>query len=123
MIRLFFENVHNYDQLILYLHINYFNMKANKENPKTVKNAPKAYQPPKPILPEHQKFMTNVGNNLMELRKTRNISVLELSKQTGISRNAYTQMESGTSYFNLLKFFTVLEFYKISPIDFFKKMK
>lgn len=81
------------------------------------------YQPPKSIRAEHQQFMLIIGLKLQELRKNNNISISLLSKELGISRNAYSQMESGKVYFNFLSVLQVLDYFQISPSDFFSELK
>lgn len=82
----------------------------------------KGYQPPKEILPIHQEFMAKVGNKLKELRMNKQVSISELCRQVGGSRNAYTAMEKGRGYFSTLKFLQTLDFLGCPPEEFFKSL-
>lgn len=79
----------------------------------------KMYQKPKAIKPEHQEFLLNLGMKLKKLRKDDTIS--GLAKNVGISRNAYTRMEKGETYYNFLNLMLVLDYHKKSAMDFFKQ--
>jgi len=79
----------------------------------------KKYQPPKDIKPEHQELMLRIGIGLQTLRKEKKISSSGLAKQLGISRNAYHQMEAGKVYFNVLSLLQVLNFFQLTPEEFF----
>lgn len=81
------------------------------------------YKPPKSIRAEHQEFMLKIGLKLQAIRKERNISISSLSTELGISRNAYAQMEAGKVYFNFLSLLQVLDYFQISPSDFFTELK
>jgi len=82
----------------------------------------KVYQPPKTILPEHQEFMSKIGEQLQSLQKTNSISMYELAIKLGVSRNALNSMLKGKTYFNLYKFLQVLAYFKVNPTDFFKNL-
>lgn len=95
---------------------------GNANNLKPPKLKMKKYQPPKPVKSEHQEFMKKIGIKLLELRNNKNISLSELSREVGISRNAYSQMEKGTVYFSLSNLMTVLDYYDFSAQNFFKDL-
>jgi len=65
------------------------------------KSLSKKYQPPKVVLAEHKEFMTRIGLALQNLRKQKDLSILSLCRETGLSRNSYSQMERGNIYFSL----------------------
>ena len=79
------------------------------------------YRPHKKINPEHQEFFTMIGQKIKELRKSKKISVIKLSSELGISRNAYSEIEHGRVYFNILSLLKVLDFHEINIIQFFKQ--
>jgi len=81
------------------------------------------YMPPKAVKQEHKEFLKKVGLTLQELRKMKNVSASALAKDVGISRNGYSQMERGLVYFHLQKFLQVLDYHKITAIDFFKDIE
>ena len=82
----------------------------------------KKYQPPKVVLEEHKEFLTKIGLALQKLRNQKELSILSLCKETGLSRNSYSQMEKGLIYFSLLNLLTVLHYHNCSPEDFFKSL-
>jgi len=89
-------------------------VKPNQEN--LIK---KKYQPPKQVMPQHKELMLKIGRKLQVLRKGKKISVSKLSLELGISRNAYSNMESGKVYFNVLTLLQVLDYYQVAASDFF----
>jgi DNA-binding XRE family transcriptional regulator len=82
----------------------------------------KKFQPPKDVKPEHQEFLSEIGLKLQQLRRTNGTSASGFSKQVGISRNAYHQMETGSVYFNLGSLMNILSHYKIDGKTFFKDL-
>lgn len=82
----------------------------------------KKYQPPKEIKPEHKELMVKVGRKLETLRKGKKISVIKLSKELGISRNTYSNMEYGKVYFNVLTLLQVLDYYQVAASEFFSDL-
>jgi DNA-binding XRE family transcriptional regulator len=82
----------------------------------------KKYQPPKEIKPEHKELMLKVGRKLETLRKVKKISTSKLSKELGISRNSYSNMEYGKVYFNVLTLLQVLDYYQVSALEFFSDL-
>jgi DNA-binding XRE family transcriptional regulator len=87
--------------------------------PEEVNLIKKRYQPPKEVKPEHKDLMMKVGMKLTELRNGKKISASKLSKELGISRNAYSFMETGKVYFNVLTLLQVLDYYQVSAVEFF----
>jgi DNA-binding XRE family transcriptional regulator len=82
----------------------------------------KKYQPPKQIMPEHAEFMSRVGIKLQGMRQEKNHSISFLSRDCGISRNAYSQMELGTVYFSLSNLMKILDYYGLDAMDFFRDL-
>lgn len=82
----------------------------------------KKYQPPKDIKSEHKELMLKVGRKLETLRKGKRISVSKLSMELEISRNAYSNMENGKVYFNILTLLHVLDYYQVSALEFFNDL-
>ncbi len=83
----------------------------------------KNWQPPKKVLPEHSEFLSCIGNELKRLREKKGLSISKLCKELSISRNSYSLMENGEVYFSMENFLQVLQYHKISPIKFFKRLK
>lgn len=96
-------------------------MKSRVSKPEKVQDE-SIYQPPKEVKPEHHEFLLTIGNKVQELRKNKNLSSSGLAKQLGISRNAYSQMEKGKTYFYLLNLLKVLDFHNKAATEFFKEL-
>lgn len=96
-------------------------MKSRVQKPEQVQDE-SLYQPPKEVQPEHHEFLRSIGNKLQELRNNKKLSSSGLAKQLGISRNAYSQMEKGKTYFYLLNLLKVLDFHNKSATEFFKEL-
>ena len=75
----------------------------------------------KEISPEHQPLMTAIGSKIKELRNGKRYK--DMAKEIGISRNEYNLMELGKIYFKFSTLLKVLDFHKISLIDFMKELK
>jgi transcriptional regulator with XRE-family HTH domain len=80
------------------------------------------YQPPKPVSPSHKAFLEKIGNKLKTLREERNLTISFLEAELGISRNSYSLMERGQIYFSTSNLLKILDYYKLSPEDFFKEL-
>jgi DNA-binding XRE family transcriptional regulator len=76
------------------------------------------YHPPKSIRKEHNEIISKMGQKLQELRRKKGISSSGFAKEVGISRNGYHQMENGKVYFNIMTLMQILDYYKLSLIDF-----
>ncbi|WP_394701139.1 helix-turn-helix domain-containing protein [uncultured Draconibacterium sp.] len=83
----------------------------------------KEHSPNKVILHEHKEFISAIGKKLKQLRTERKLSIFKLCSDKNISRNKYALMEKGKLYFNLYSLLQLLDYYKISPEEFFKDMK
>jgi transcriptional regulator with XRE-family HTH domain len=84
-------------------------------------NSPK-YQPPKSVSPGHKVFLGKIGNKLKTLREERNLTISFLETELGISRNSYSLMERGLIYFTTSTLFKILDYYKLSPEEFFREL-
>ena len=80
------------------------------------------YQKPKEIKPEHQEFMTKIGEKLQKLREGKNMSSTELAKKAGVSRNGYHQLETGQVYFTISTLIQVLDFHHVDLMEFFREL-
>ncbi len=79
----------------------------------------KKYVLNKEVKSEHQEQMRKIGLKLIQLRTDKNISASRLTKDLGISRNAYYAMESGKVYFNILNLILVLDYHHVTISEFF----
>jgi len=80
------------------------------------------YQPPKPVSPGHRAFLERIGSKLKTLREERNLTISFLEAELGISRNSYSLMERGLIYFTTSTLFKILDYYKLSPEEFFREL-
>ncbi len=85
--------------------------------------ASSSYTPVTVVEDGHVELMKSIGKRLEEIRKARNISVINLCDDVKMSRTTYYRMSEGVIYFNTHKFFRILEKLEISASDFFKDIK
>jgi len=84
---------------------------------------------PRKILPEHKKELKRIGNKLKELRERKEkedeivLSKEKLTEKMGVSRNNYYLVESGKVYFKIDMLITILKYYDVSLVDFFKSLE
>lgn len=97
-------------------------MKPKVKQSKLKNLANKRWQKPKEIAPQHQVFITKVGEKLKSIRTEKNLSVSEAVKQYGMSRSLYHQLENGTVYFTISTLLRILDKLEISSVDFFRDL-
>lgn len=90
--------------------------------PKNSDTVKKQYQPPKEILAEHKEFIKIVGEKLMQMRTSMNLTPSQLSTKSGVSRTLIYLMEGGKTYFTISTLLQVLDTLEISATDFFKEL-
>ena len=64
-------------------------------------------------------FIQNFGNNVARLRKEKNIKQETLAEYVGISKNAISKIEQGTSYPSFANLDKIAEFFKTTPTQLF----
>jgi transcriptional regulator with XRE-family HTH domain len=69
---------------------------------------------PKDIRPEHQELMKAIGERIKKLRTDKKISYIKISKEIGISRNGYNNIELGNVYFNFSTILLIAEYHGVS---------
>ena len=74
------------------------------------------------IKPEHQDFLSKVGEHVKKLRIQKKIKITDLVKEIGMHRNAYSQLEYGKTYFKISALLRILDYHKISYWDFIKNL-
>jgi transcriptional regulator with XRE-family HTH domain len=74
------------------------------------------------IKPEHQEFLTKVGEHVKELRIQKKIKIKDLVDEIGMHRNAYRQIEQGKTFFKISTLLRILDYHKISYWDFIKNL-
>lgn len=76
---------------------------------------------PKEITEEYHDFLLKIGDRIKELRKEKKLGYVEISKQVGISKNTYNQMELGNINFQIGSLLAILKYHGISFEQFFKE--
>ncbi|MGI6311431.1 MAG: helix-turn-helix transcriptional regulator [Bacteroidales bacterium] len=71
----------------------------------------------------YKELLLEVGEKIKDLRKTRSISYTQISKEIGISRNGYNNIELGKSNFQIMTLLRILSYHNISIFDFFESIK
>ena len=77
---------------------------------------------PDEITPEQRLVLEEIGKRLQELRKSKNIGSAEMANIIGVSRNGYSMIEHGKTFFKFSKLMLLLQFHQISYSDFFKNL-
>lgn len=82
----------------------------------------KKWQKPKEVAPQHQVFMTKVGEKLKSIRLEKKLSISDVSKQYGIPRSLYYQLEDGKVYFTISTLLNLLDKLDVSAVNFFRDL-
>ncbi len=77
---------------------------------------------PDKITPEQRLILVEIGKRLQELRKSKNIGSKEMADLIGVSRNGYSMMEHGKTFFKFSKLMLLLEYHQTSYSEFFKNL-
>ena len=64
-------------------------------------------------------FIQNFGENVAKLRREKNIKQEVLAEYVGISKNAISKIEQGTSYPTFANLDKIAEFFKATPTQLF----
>jgi transcriptional regulator with XRE-family HTH domain len=80
------------------------------------------YISPKAVLEQDKEFMAQIGNRLYKLRAQNNLTLTSLSESTGVSRKTIGLYENGSLYPNFGVLLKIINFYNISPFDFFNEL-
>ena len=60
------------------------------------------------LLPQFQKILDRLGENIKLARKRRNLTTIQVAERAGINRSTLYQIEKGNSSVSLGSYFTVL---------------
>jgi DNA-binding XRE family transcriptional regulator len=71
------------------------------------------------IKPEHQELMKEIGKRVKKLRSEKKIGYIPMSKEIGLSRNAYNSIELGNVYWNISSLLLIADYHKVSLSTFF----
>ncbi len=77
---------------------------------------------PDKITPEQRLILVEIGDRLQELRKAKNIGSKEMADIIGVSRNGYSMMEHGKTFFKFSKLMLLLQYHQVSFSEFFKNL-
>lgn len=77
---------------------------------------------PDKMTPEQRLILVEIGNRLQELRKSKNIGSKEMADIIGVSRNGYSMMEHGKTFFKFSKLMLLLQYHQVSFSEFFKNL-
>jgi len=77
---------------------------------------------PDKMTPEQRLILVEIGKRLQELRKSKNIGSKEMADIIGVSRNGYSMMEHGKTFFKFSKLMLLLQYHQVSFSDFFKNL-
>jgi len=77
---------------------------------------------PEKITPEQRLILVEIGDRLQELRKAKNIGSKEMADIIGVSRNGYSMMEHGKTFFKFSKLMLLLQYHQVSFSEFFKNL-
>jgi len=72
---------------------------------------------------DYSELMTQIGEQIKELRKKRGISYTEMAEEIGISRNGYNNIELAKSNFQFLTLLRILKYHDVSIFQFFESLK
>jgi transcriptional regulator with XRE-family HTH domain len=77
---------------------------------------------PDKMTPEQRLILVEIGKRLQELRKSKNIGSKEMADLIGVSRNGYSMMEHGKTFFKFSKLMLLLQYHQTSYSEFFKNL-
>ena len=77
---------------------------------------------PDKITPEQRLLLVEIGKRLQELRKSKSIGSKEMADIIGVSRNGYSMMEHGKTFFKFSKLMLLLQYHQVSFSEFFKNL-
>jgi transcriptional regulator with XRE-family HTH domain len=78
---------------------------------------------PAEIDPDYSELMTQIGEQIKELRKKRGISYTEMAEEIGLSRNGYNNIELAKSNFQFVTLLRILKYHDVSIFHFFESLK
>jgi len=78
---------------------------------------------PAVIDPEYKDLIEQIGMKILELRKEKNVTYVDMAKKVGLSKNGYNNIELGYSNFQIQTLLKILSYHRISVFDFFQSLK
>ena len=78
---------------------------------------------PAEIDPEYKDLIEQIGMKILELRKEKNVTYVDMAKKVGLSKNGYNNIELVYSNFQIQTLLKILSYHRISVFDFFQSLK
>ena len=88
---------------------------------KSRKNNP-AYVPQEPVTPQQEEIRKTLGETLKELRTERNMTQEFVAESLGVSRQAVSKWENGSSEPSTSNLIAIAKLYEIPPEELLKKL-
>ena len=90
---------------------------ANKRKP-----LKQSYVPQEPVSPKQEEIRKTLGETLKELRTERNMTQEFVAESLGVSRQAVSKWENGTSEPSTTNLIAIGKLYEIPPEELLKKL-
>ena len=90
---------------------------ANKNKP-----AKQSYVPQEPFTPQQEEIIKTLGETLKELRTEKNMTQEFVAESLGISRQAVSKWENGTSEPSTSNLIAIAKLYEVAPEELLKKL-
>ena len=90
---------------------------ANKNKP-----AKQSYASQEPFTPQQEEIIKTLGETLKELRTEKNMTQEFVAESLGISRQAVSKWENGTSEPSTSNLIAIAKLYEIAPEELLKKL-
>lgn len=68
---------------------------------------------------KHKEYLVRIGKQIRKLRKQKKVSIIKMSEDIGISRNAISQLEHGKVYFKISALLKILDYLEYPYLLFF----
>ena len=88
---------------------------------KSRKNNP-AYVPQEPVTPQQEEIRKTLGETLKELRTERNMTQEFVAESLGVSRQAVSKWENGSSEPSTSNLIAIAKLYEVAPEELLKKL-
>ncbi|MBQ3501128.1 MAG: helix-turn-helix transcriptional regulator [Oscillospiraceae bacterium] len=81
-----------------------------------------AYVPQEPVTPQQEEIRKTLGETLKELRTERNMTQEFVAESLGVSRQAVSKWENGTSEPSTTNLIAIAKLYETAPEELLKKL-
>ena len=81
-----------------------------------------AYVPQEPVTPQHEEIRKTLGETLKELRTERNMTQEFVAESLGVSRQAVSKWENGSSEPSTSNLIAIAKLYETPPEELLKKL-